>query len=735
MLRTTKGVQLKEAVLVILILVLLPICSSAQKLSGKAADYKGRPVFFVNDEPIYPMIYAITEGGRFTWEESPSRHIRQFGEIGVRIIQIDTWFRDIWREDDTLDMDFVNKQIGAVKAVHPDAAINIRLHLDPPGWWYEKYPEEVVAYADGPIDSGNEIGRVKRQSMPSPRWRREGTERLSEFCMTLSSSPEGDCVVAIHPTGGVYGEWHYWGFFHEPDTSQCMTDHFRSWLRAKYGTDEALRSAWNNVEATFEAATVPDLQERLHTSDGVFRDPRKEQKLIDYYICHQSIVADSVIHFCRSAKEFWPRPIITGVFYGYYFYMYKQATGGHLEMDRILKSPYVDYLSAPFAYEGYQRVCGGSGQLRQLVDTIRMNGKVALDEYDQGTHLGDVFGRKPPYTPGTIAESIANFRRNAGQVLAKGVGMWWYDFGPTGNSGWWDHPDYLADIGKLRDLAESLKEKHFEPAADVLFVYDTRVFYHLGLPDQDIDPISPRIDEMSDDAYHSGAAFDAIHIMDVEKADIQRYRVVVLVNTFLLSDDQRRFITDTIRKGGRTVVFIYAPGYTDGRTLDTGRMSDLVGMELQRADMSGRPSIVVNSASEWTPKSGLLSTISTRFGIGAPVRPLFAVTDSSAKAVGHYEGTDQVALARKDLGDCTVWYCGLMLRNANLMREIFRSAGAHIYNEANDVTFAGSGLLVVHTKDGGRRMLALRNGSSLEVDLPEGSTTFFDIETGRKILE
>ncbi len=715
-------------------IALLSVPATAEKLSGRVAVYKGRPMIFVNDEPVYPMFYAITEGGRSVWDESPSRHIRQFGEIGVHLVQIDTWFRDIWRQDNTLDMDFVKRQVRATLAANPRAAINIRLHLDPPYWWYEKHPEEVVAYADGPIDSGNEIDRVKRQSMPSALWRKEATERLKEFCSDLSSSPEGDRVIAIHPTGGVYAEWHYWGFFHEPDTSACMTNHFRGWLKGKYGTVEALQSAWNDASVTFETASVPDMQERLHTSDGVFRDPQRERKVIDYYQCHQAIVADNVIHFCRSVKEFWPRPIITGVFYGYFFYMYKQVTGGHIEIDRILESPYVDYLSAPFAYEGYQRVCGGSGQFRQLVDSIRMHGKVAVDEYDQGTHLGDVFGRQPPYTPGTISESIADFRRNVGQALARGVGMWWYDFGPTGNSGWWDHPDYLADIRKLKTLAENLKEKPYKPAADVLFVYDTKVFYQLGLPDKDVDPVSPRINEMSDDAYHCGAAFDAIHLMDLEKTDLRRYKVVVFANTFLLSDARRRFIKEKVERDGRTVVFVYAPGYTDGATLDLERVSDLIGMRLRETDVTGAPHIVVDGRSEWTPRNGLLSTVAGVFGIGAPVKPLFAVNDESAKVVGYYQGTSLAALACKTLPDCTVWYCGLMLRNPDLIREILRSAGAHIYNDANDVTFAGGGLLVVHTKDGGHRRLMPLSGRPIDLDLQPCSTTYLDVETGRKLL-
>jgi hypothetical protein len=49
--------------------------------------------------------------------------------------------------------------------------------------------------------------------------------------------------------------------------------------------------------------TVPDKAAREHTSDGVFRDPQREMRLIDYYRCQQECVADNIIFFARAVKE------------------------------------------------------------------------------------------------------------------------------------------------------------------------------------------------------------------------------------------------------------------------------------------------------------------------------------------------------------------------------------------------------------------------------------------------
>ena len=55
--------------------------------------------------------------------------------------------------------------------------------------------------------------------------------------------------MGLHLSGGIYGEWHYWGFIDpdpDPDTGPAMTRYFRQWLRTKYKTDKALQMAWKS---------------------------------------------------------------------------------------------------------------------------------------------------------------------------------------------------------------------------------------------------------------------------------------------------------------------------------------------------------------------------------------------------------------------------------------------------------------------------------------------------------
>jgi hypothetical protein len=292
--------------------------------SGQVRMFHGKPTIYVNGSPVHGMIYALTEGASSTWKPVPQKNIKNFTAQGFDIFQVDVWLKDIWTSDGNLDMQAVSRRINGITSICPDAAIIIRFHVDSPDWWNLKNSGECVGYADGPGSTqacGGDVDRCLRNSLASEKWRADSTAKLKEFCNLLSALPEGNHIIGMHLAGAVYGEWHYWGFPHEPDTGPSMTRYFRQWLKDKYVDDSALEKAWDNPKAILAAAEVPGMSDRQGKAASIFRDPLSERNVIDYYHCQQQLVADTVIHFCRSAKEFWPRPLITGCFYGYFFTM------------------------------------------------------------------------------------------------------------------------------------------------------------------------------------------------------------------------------------------------------------------------------------------------------------------------------------------------------------------------------------------------------------------------------
>jgi hypothetical protein len=719
----------------------------AVPLSSRVGEHNGRMMVFLNGRPEIPVVYALTDvpGGRWSWEELPRHNIRQFVNAGVRLYQVDLFLDHLWMEDGRIDITLAQRQIAGIVEVCPEAGVFIRLHVSPPRWWTKQHPEEWVKYADaGYMDESDEgFPRiieednfpVRRVSMASARWRLEAGSALSAILQALSRTPEGNSLAGIQVAGGIYGEWHNWGFFrNEPDTSTSMQEHFRAWLKHRYGTDAALRAAWRREGATFVGARVPTMEER-RTLLGVFRDPGREAKASDYYRCVHELVADNILWFARIVKEAWPRPIVVGTFYGYYFSTFgRQAAGGHLELQRVLDSPHIDYLSGPQAYEPEALKLGDPYRSRSLITTVRLHRKLWLDEMDAEPTIP--IPRDPRYEL-HLRNAIAAVRRNMAFTFTKGMGLWFYDFGvggvdldgfranSRGSRGTWDHSAVLDEIAGVKKLLEDRSKGAYRSDADVLFVYDTESYYHTASL-RGSDPVSTAIvDFASLAAFRSGVVFDPVHLSDLLRIDLAPYRTVVFGNTFVLDATQRRYIKDRVARDNRTLVWMYAPGYSDGKTLEIGRISDLTGIRVKFCRQGTRPAVTVRMDGDSAVTYALADTLA----------PLFAVEDPRAVVLGNYEGTGEAALAKRSFADHTSWYIGLPGRGPEPLRTILRGSGAHVYGSKGEIVYSGGGVLSIHVRDGGKHTITLRSGREVTFDLPEGaSTLLLDPENGELLV-
>jgi hypothetical protein len=722
----------------IIVLVFLSCHKGTSKeLTGKIAQHNGKPTLMINDKPYIPIIYALTScpGGRFSFDEVPQFSIKCFADQGVKLFQVELWLRDIFDEKGNLNIQLVQKQIRGILDKCPDAAVFIRLRLNATTEWNRAHPDECVRFADTVAIDNEQWGLHRwddhdtenslRASLASKLWQDDVVNKLRTFCSQVAKTPEGNSLIGVQVATGIYGENHYWGFIkNDPDTSLAMKHYFRSWLKDKYKTEAILQKAWNNNSINFENANVPNQKERLFNSDGIFRDPQKERKTIDYYEAQHQCVADNLILFARTVKESWPRNIITGCFYGYFFNVFgRHAVGGHLQMERILNSPYIDYLSGPMSYNSFCREMGGSGQSRGIIDAVRLHGKLWLDEQDENTYLHASGSNEYRNFKTTLPEDIAYIRRALAEAYTRGAGEWFYDFGPNTVTSWWNDTTLLRTIKELKNVFEKYSQKPFTHDADVLFVYDTDVYYYLA-HDWLIDIISHTgVEWASNDAYHSGTIFDECHLSDLKKMDWKKYKAVVFVNTFKLSAEQKIYIKNTVAKDKRTIVWNYMPGYTDGNTLNDQFVKDLVGMTIEKIKLNAKPPMVVMNGNE-----------SVNYTVWNSNPPVFAIKDSKVVPLAHFKENNLTAIAKKDMGEWTSVFCSLPLQKSEMMRKIFKEAGCHIFSNDGDVIFSGGGIFAVHTKVGGKRHFTLLNGKTIDTVLQSKSTCLFDNNTGQTLI-
>ena len=736
----------------ILFFILLSATISAQKYSAEIKNFNGKPSLFVNGKFEYPMIYALTDvpSGRLTWEEMPQHNIKRMYDAGVRTFLFCLFFDDMWKnENDSLDISIAQKQIRGVTDVCPDANIIIRIHYHPPIWWYTKYPNESVEYADAKARDYDASARFKRiqhndpatiirYSFASKLWQNTMKEKMAEFCQKLSKTKEGDAVIGMHVLGGIYGEGHYWGFIKNyPDVSQPMQLHFRDWLKTKYKSVANLQKAWGNKIVTFETAKVPDMIDRNNTENGLFLNISKQENLADYYKCQHEVVADQIISFSKVVKESWNRPLIVGVNYGYTFPVYMRETvGGHLEFQKILKSPYIDFLSGAQCYWPSAKNPGEPARSRTLAKTINLNYKLWIDEYDTQPDLSQITKlNSDKSTPGydsIMNTAIALTRRNMAVSAVNGQGFWFFDFGiaggrefreakDNGSNGFWDYPEILSDISKTKDIFEKQSVKPFTSNADVLMIYDTEVYYHLNTNRDLLAPVYVNTYWMSAAVWKAGVAADYIHLDDLDKVNMAQYKVVIFNNTYRITPEQLKLIKEKVLNNNRHVIWMYAPGYFDGKTYSTNAMKALTGINFNVIKPE-KPYEIIIDTKDFNYKYGTSNK---------PLNPLFVVDDAKAETIGVYEEMNKTAIAKKAMNGFTSWYVGLPEYGDKFMKYLLESTGAHFYGTQGDVFYVGNNMLIMHSAKAGKHKISLKNGKTVSCEVPEGGgTVIFDSETG-----
>jgi hypothetical protein len=720
-----------------------PPVSACVKMIG------GRPTLLLDGRPEAPLLYALTDapGSRWSWEEVPSRNIALFGASGCRLFQADIWIEQLLAGDGPLDITPARRQVAGILAACPEAFVMLRVHVNAPPQWCEANPPECVGYADTPATPearrglerwvGRDNEAPVRASLNSGKWRAWASARLAEFCAALAAAPEGAAVFAIQVACGVYGEWHQFGFFcHDADTGEAAQAAFRRWLGARYGTDAALARAWSRPGARLADAVAPGSPEREETALAIFRDPVRRRDVIDYYTFLHEGLADAILLMARTVRESWPRPVVTASFYGYFYCLFgREAAGGHLALDRVLASPHLDCLCASPVYTPGALPLGGTGHSKGLLGAVRRAGKLWLDEMDRATSVSGCPWDKA--FKSTIPDDVAVLRRNLLQPLTRGGGAWCYDFGPTagtpeftrlGPMGWWDDPDLQAAFSGVLVLARSRVGRPYGRPADVLLIHDPWSFAHTAsarhdpsrmvfgvMPVSRVDPVSHLLKDGVVEALHrSGLIHEDALLSELGSLDLEPYRMVILATTPVLGGEARRLISEKVAAAGRHVVLLGYAGWGDGAAVGPELAARLGGLGARlRASESPEQTISVDGVTE-------------TLGLGHPFAvPAFEAP--GAEVVGRWEDGSASAVGRTTDG-ATWWAFGLPPVQPGTWRALGRRAGCAVVNDHDDTTFLGDGLLVVHTVDGGERLLRPPGGKPFSATLPPRSTTVFELK-------
>jgi hypothetical protein len=708
--------------------------------------HHGTPTLFINGQPAFAGISWVSAPEKDRWDFA--EQAKRNAAAGIHIYAFDVGKGREWIGSGTdpshpFDFSTVEARFGRILEADPRALFHLRISLEcgHNDWWEQAYPEECEITSEG---------KRNGQSFASRVWRDQAKEFLRAYADEFERLGVADHIFAFQVGAGHTGEWVKGeSSMYAPcaDYSEPMRRYFRAWLRLKYQDNvSALEEAWADPKVTLANAEVPSAEAQLEAKRYTFREPRKEQNVIDYYECLAELCADRLIDFCRAIKEATGNMKLAGAFYGYLMELawnggffrerpdsdystYQRS--GHLGLAKVLRSPYVDFLVSPYSY-GFRGI-GGDGPSMLPTASVGLHGKLCLIEDDTRTHVDREdthYGRAS-----TLSESVAILRRNFAQVAGRGQGIWWASWKVDTMR----EPEFLPLLKafeRLGTFALALDRTAWSEIG--LFIDDESFFYESDRNYLDVPLVfQQRLWGMS----RLGAPHDVYLLQDLIEGKCPHHKLRIFLNCFRLDEARRAALKEALWSNKGVALWIYAPGLIKD-DLSCENMQDLTGFRFGMGEQPWGPLVHITHFGHPITQ-GLTQDLF--WGTNSKLSPLFHVDDPEAEVLGqvvYSQGDCKPGFAVKVFPGWTSIYSAAPNLPASVLRGIARFAGVHIYSEAGDVLYASRQLLGVHTVSGGRRLFRLRgsvdivydlfetkpvarNTALFEADLPPASTSLF----------
>jgi len=653
-----------------------PPAVELRRLGGDAA-------IFVDGRPIPGYAYVSAGGLHLDYH-------REVAEAGVHLYC--DWFGTSRDSDlghiapDRYDYAEYDRYFAAILDVDPAAFFIPHVGLTGPRWWQEAHPEEMCRFADG---------RRGPTSFASARWRREMGEDLRRLIAHLRQTPYADRILGYMFFNGYTAEWQMWGTWEasRDDYSLPAQQAFRGFLAHRYGTDDRLRAAWRDPKVSLAAAPMPGEDQRRPGGPRVLRDPGSERQAVDFYEFISNMDADALLHFARILREATGGKALVGTYYAYLTaHGINQQDSGHLAARRVFDSPDIDFLMSPPNY--WYRKPGEAATFMSATDSLRLRGKLWLDESDHRTHLTDPsagYGRAD-----TLEETLGVFWRELAEVMAKRAAVSWFDM----SGGWFSQPEVLAAMGRGQEVTRDSLQRRRPFAPEIGVFVDPQSFYWMRPTAANSALVLNQVVLMP----QAGAPWDFLLLDDIGSPIVPDYKLYVFLNAFYIDPPTREAIHAKLKRNSATALFVYAPGYLGPGGESLEEMRALTGIRIAKEDREARPQVRLEAghllARDLKPGSPLGAA-------NLAVWPQFYADDPEARVAGRLIDDARPGLAVKRLDGWTSVYCAAMQLPPGLLRNLARMAGAHVWLETDDALYTDSQIVGLHAATEGLKTLRL----------------------------
>lgn len=590
-------------------------------------------------------------------------------------------YGEVWFGPGDYRFENFDRQMKMFSEAAPDAYIFINLHVDTRQWWLEQNP--------GNVDSFRNLGQIAGNE----KWLRDTDDFIKAF-IAYAEEKYPDKIIGYWLLGGHTTEW----FSYDKEAGHPVKlEAFR-----KYMGDP-------NVE-------IPTQEELEKPDNQVFLDPVKDKTVIAYRKFHAKLIADTVLRFCRTAKEALHNQKLVGVFFGYLMELDKKGqiwNFGHLDLDRVNESPYVDLIATPTSYR-FRLYDDGSAYMI-LADTLGLHGKAYFASFDNLTFLTPTMAENPrrlcndPETMealhllqtnfnrkdllNTREKTIHGMRREMMSRFAKRCGTWWFDM----LEGWYYDDGLMEEASNLVRHSAAIMEKPRDSAAEICVFGGTEALYYVN---KNCEINKECIGAQRGPLSRMGAPYDLFSMSDLKRVDLNRYKLIIFLDAFTLRREERDYVNQAIKGGGRSVLFIGPCDYIDDTGVSCQRMSALCEMEIGLLQKD----------------EGQIRAFNSTYGYEEAKNPTPYVSGGDIQVLGRFADSRQCALAVKKGSDYNVFYSALGNLSHEVLRGIAKMAGVHIYVEEGVFTYINDTVAGVYNTSAAETQITLmQDGEYTEI--------------------
>ncbi|HOG49697.1 MAG TPA: hypothetical protein PKY10_03835 [Lentisphaeria bacterium] len=688
-----------------------PIKSSVEKQQGQMriiidGEAIAAPIFTVNS--AYSSFRLLGEGGKI--KSDLYRFSLMSGDFyPSKSDDAEAFYRE--------RLAMIDQDIGNFLKIYPEANILCYLTFRPGAAWNEEYPDEVAMFLDG---------EKTKSSFSSQVWLDMSAEWIHRLVPYLLQSKYAGHIAGFQFGIGDGAEAMYWGrgsnTYKTPredvmagDFSPAAIKQFRLWLRQKYGNDVArLRQAWKKPELDFDTA-MPDMAELRREEQQNFRNPASGSMAMDYWLFHGDSMANAAIRIAEEFKKACNNQLLVGV---YGFYNLAQLHLGHTPakshhvaytgFERVLKSQAIDFLAGIQSYAG---VRVGTPVITGMPDAcLAQYGKIYIEEFDMRTFFTDLTYSHSHTT--SQNETLNVMRRNFGETLVRNNQCWFYGFaqGHTGRRsiGWYSEQSIIEELNRFNRIGRACRDFPNHSTAEVALFVNPHDIVTMDIMDGPEAFVNTQYNTVYRELKTLAVPYDCYIVDNFTEELLEPYKVIIVLDAFYLSADKRRDMRRILEKQGKTVLWLYASGYSDPEAgLSLKHIEELTGFKLgMQPEFREKLAVQLNDGTEFAPYRYPYARRKLQVG------PIFYVDDAEAEPLGVYKHSDAVAIARKQVGGMSSIYCASPLAGKEFLRKVLKQSKVHFYSDQPMYMNASSRFVTVHAMQDINVNISLPNASA-----------------------